>query len=109
MTKSKRRVLVQYQKQETKLNTNCRSFPSRNYKPDNIPVMCTETEKLFTDKCQHCGWNPVVKAERLKKMYGEKKANAAVEYSKSITENTNPEYRRKWGDYKPTRKGDNDV
>jgi len=109
MTKSKRRVLVQYQKQETKLNTNCRSFPSQYKDNRDAPVMCTETEKLFTGKCATCGWNPIVKAERLKKMYGEKKADQAVEYSKSITENTNPEYRKKWGNYKPTRKGDDDV
>ena len=107
MTKSKRRVV--FTNPEQKLTTNCRFFPARNYKLTDVPVMCSETEKLYSDKCLSCGFNPVVKAERLKKMYGEKKASAAVEYSESISTGTNPEYARKWRNYKPKKGEPEDV
>ena len=104
--RSKRKV---YAKPEQKLTTNCRYFPSRNYLHDDVPVMCTETEKLFTNKCKTCGWNPLVKAERLRKQCGDKQADNAVKYSESITSGTNAEYTKNWKDYKPKKGEPEDV
>lgn len=103
MIKSKRRV--KYEKM--KWDTVCRSFPSRFEDHRDVPVMCTQTERLCIRKCETCGWNPIVKAKRLAKMYGEQRASEAILYSESITNGTNVEYRKKWEGYKP-RRGEHD-
>ena len=112
MTQQKRRVLYAKQDEdEIKLTVSCRFFPSRSYVNSESPVMCNENDKMNyngKNKCEHCGWNPLVKAERLRKVYGDKKTNSAISYSQSITEGTNAEYRKEWGDYKP-KKGEHDV
>lgn len=111
MTQMKRRVLYTKQDTEDKLTTNCRFYPSRTYKDGDSPVMCNENDKLNLNKknrCEHCGWNPLVKAERLRKEYGDKKTNSAINFSQSITDGTNAEYRKQWGNYNP-KKGEHDV
>ena len=106
MIKSKRRVIKRPEK-PVKFDTVCRSFPSRFEDHRDVPVMCTQTERLCIKKCETCGWNPIVKAKRLSKMYGEKKASEAILYSESISTGTNKEYNKKWKDYKP-RRGEHD-
>ena len=76
MTQMKRRVLYTKQDTEDKQTTNCKFFPSRSYVNSESPVMCNENDKMNyngKNKCEHCGWNPLVKAERLRKVYGDKK------------------------------------
>ena len=80
MIKSKRRVIKRPEK-AVKFDTVCRSFPSRFDDHRDVPVMCTQTERLCIKKCETCGWNPIVKAKRLSKMYGDKKANEAILFS----------------------------
>ena len=106
MIKSKRRVIKRPEK-AVKFDTVCRSFPSRFDDHRDVPVMCTQTERLCIKKCETCGWNPIVKAKRLSKMCGNKKANEAILFSESISTGTNAEYNQKWKDYKP-RKGEPD-
>ena len=111
MTQMKRRVLYAKQDTEDKQTTNCKFFPSRSYVNSESPVMCNENDKLNLNKknrCEHCGWNPLVKAERLRKEYGDKKTNSAISFSQSITDGTNAEYRKQWGNYNP-KKGEHDV
>jgi len=86
----------------------CKFYPQRIKDWTNAKVICNEYDRFTHSKCERCGWNPVVKAERLRKTYGEKRTNSAIEFSKSITENRNPEYNRMWKDYKPKR-GEPDV
>lgn len=106
MIKSKRRVIKRPEK-AVKFDTVCRSFPSRFDDHRDVPVMCTQTERLCIRKCETCGWNHIVKAKRLSKMCGDKKANEAILFSESISTGTNSEYNQKWKDYKP-RKGEPD-
>jgi len=106
MTKSKR--IVKSIRPEQKLDINCKFFPTKFREAKDAPVMCTSTERLYTNKCEHCGWSPIVKAERLNKICGAAQAKNAVEYSLSITEGRNREYTKQWKDYKPKR-GENDV
>lgn len=104
--KSKRKVALK--KDQPKFTINCRSFPSMYRDFHDVPVMCTEAERCFTNKCATCGWNPLVKAERLRKVYGDKKASEAVRYSESITSGVNTEYLKRWRNYKPRKEEPDD-
>lgn len=86
----------------------CKFFPVKYKQIQEAPVMCSQTEKLYSGHCEHCGWNPEVKSKRLEQMYGAKKARSACEYSRHISEGTNAEYNRKWKNYRPRKEEPDD-
>ena len=104
---SQKRMVILAQKQEETFNVNCRYYPSVRRDYSDAAVMCTYSKRNY-GHCNHCGWNPLVKAERLRKQYSITKVDNAIEYSQSITDGTNKEYRDKWKNHKPTR-GEPDV
>lgn len=100
---SKGITLPPIQKKPNQNLVNCRFFPPKHRGLFESPVMCDQTTKLCSGHCDKCGWNPLVKAARLTKMFGRARANFAVAYSASITDGTNGEYNRRWKNYRPTR------
>ena len=100
--KSKKTIANRPDGESEDFTVPCKYFPANSYKES--PVQCTVLER-DTNKCNTCGFNPLVKAARLKKMYGEKKASEAILYSQSISDGVNVEYNKTWGDYSPRKRG----
>lgn len=90
-------------KKPEKFNINCKFYPRKSNIWFDAPVLCCINERNYSNKCERCGFNPAVKAKRLEKMCGAKKAAYCIQYSQSINDGTNAEYQRRFRDYKPRR------